>query len=340
MIVFSKRSGCLAGFTLVELLVVIAIIAILIGLLLPAVQRVREAAQRTQCQNNLKQLALAMHNYHDVNDKFPASCSYNPGNSYINQFLPLLPYLEQQPLYQLFYSMSPAGAGRLGFFYGYIYPPPATQYLSMLGAVVPEFACPSDALPSPAIITTPSDILGNYYSSYLSTAVSLGVTSYLGNVYALNNSILSITDGSSNTILFGERYNMDPMWVQWLNFLGQPTDTPMALRISCWTNDLIHYYDGSVNQGHLISEDVVPALNYTMTSSNFIFRRHAFGSGHPEGANFVFCDASVHFINNSINNAPQIESSSTAVYSISGPISVLTALCTINGGETVDFTQY
>src|SRR5579872_6525869 len=94
LVSFSRRRG----FTLIELLVVIAIIAVLIALLLPAVQAAREAARRTQCKNNMKQLALALHNYHDTNFVFP------PGWHGANQAawgMQLLPYCEFKPIYNL-----------------------------------------------------------------------------------------------------------------------------------------------------------------------------------------------------------------------------------------------
>ncbi len=103
----------LQGFTLIELLVVIAIIAILIALLLPAVQQAREAARRTQCKNNMKQLGLALHNYHDVANCFPPG--YTQDNRYPtggfqghSVFYYLLPYIEQTNLYNTFDPLRPA----------------------------------------------------------------------------------------------------------------------------------------------------------------------------------------------------------------------------------------
>src|SRR5512135_1528420 len=109
------------AFTLIELLVVIAIIAVLIALLLPAVQQAREAARRSQCKNNLKQIGLAMHNYHDVANCFPVSIGWNQNQSRNGAFsdkVMMLPYLDQAPMYNLInYRQDPPPDG-IGWFGG------------------------------------------------------------------------------------------------------------------------------------------------------------------------------------------------------------------------------
>jgi prepilin-type N-terminal cleavage/methylation domain-containing protein/prepilin-type processing-associated H-X9-DG protein len=208
------------GFTLIELLVVIAIIAVLIALLLPAVQAAREAARRIQCTNNLKQIGLAIHNYHQSNDVFPPGGfpAYNPTANNGNNASPsaqtrLLPYLEQQPLYNaLNWSLTVINDVAPGNGYG----PYANSTVSVTR--VNAFLCPSDTPPNwlLASASAPLSTLrapGNNYFASVGSSLEFasqqsggppnGPFSYVG-ILGKTIGIRDIRDGTSNTIAFGE----------------------------------------------------------------------------------------------------------------------------------------
>ena len=193
------------GFTLIELLVVIAIIAVLIALLLPAVQAAREAARRSQCINNLKQLGLALHNYHQAIGSFPMGCSFQPGNgngAYWGQWSAqalMLPYLEQQPLYNAANFSVAVDGGNDNYHIN----------STVNQTVINSFLCPSDG--------NAGKITGNINSYYLSQGPSLltpltGVPYHTSGLFTFiyAYSFANVTDGTSNTIAASEGLVGDP----------------------------------------------------------------------------------------------------------------------------------
>lgn len=291
----------LRGFTLIELLVVIAIIAILIALLLPAVQQAREAARRTQCRNNLKQIGIALHNYHDTFRTFPpgyiarnvsamqpASAETGPGFGWATL---LLPMLEQRNLYD-----------SIDFTLDAVDEPNRT-----LGAtVLPGFLCPTD--PAPDKFPLPGGMLigsSNYVGIYGYGSVTMMPGQGTG-VFFRNSAIRfrDITDGTSNTICVGERMhehdfvNMldataaNSTWYAAVPGVMRPAGMMMMPMMTEGPASLIL---GHVGQDGMMG---MPAMHRTPNTTNHIVH---FSSQHTGGVQFLLCDGSVHFLSENID---------------------------------------
>ena len=301
-ITHSSRSR---GFTLIELLVVIAIIAILIALLLPAVQQAREAARRTQCKNNMKQLGLALHNYHDVHNAFPSGWiavdnrvqSAHDGLNGAGWGTMILPFIDQAPLYSKFDANLA------------IHDP---ANIAFIDNVLPAWQCPSDPKPdkweieeegSPGTVlaTLPTaNYIGSFGTEELDgceeppgTAPVASNGQCRGNGMFYHNSRVSmrdITDGTTNTYMIGERGTRPD--IGWF---------------STWP--------GMVAEGEEAFQRILGSADHVPNDP--VGHLDDFSSSHVGGTQFVLGDGSVRFISENIDRG------------------LYQSLATILGGEVV-----
>jgi prepilin-type N-terminal cleavage/methylation domain-containing protein/prepilin-type processing-associated H-X9-DG protein len=299
-----------AGFTLVELLVVIAIIGILVGLLLPAVQAAREAARRMQCSNNLKQLGLASHNYHDTFKRFPVG-HYRAGNldpragqggRGFAWSVGLLPYIEQGNLFNRFNQglvlpfQAPGGTA-----------PPNDDLFdngSLATTPLAVFSCPSDTKPPQRNQGAIPNSATSSYAGAASAYIGFGRTNTLraNGVFDTNQrgapyGIKDMTDGTSNQVLVAERkWRMNANLVSPARIFGGSTQ--------------IGFAEGQSNNVMVTGEW---PLNLTALQGNGNAGQTA-GSEHVGGAQFAFGDGSVHFISENVDHTQTSWISNAAVY--------------------------
>jgi prepilin-type N-terminal cleavage/methylation domain-containing protein/prepilin-type processing-associated H-X9-DG protein len=346
----SRRQQRRDGFTLIELLVVIAIMAILIGLLLPAIQKVREAAARLQCQNNLKQMALAVHGFENANGFVPYGYYLSP-QLYENEAwtTPILPFMEQDSLYNIDPMVS----------CGWNTSPPSTYdylfgYSNQIVNIIPTFVCPSDPRggvqlwqynayvnqppasmdytaisPQPTLFNDPNNGIVN---------VSGDLGGILSNLWTPNQQLppwipppsgggsivpvtwLSVTDGMSNTLMIGERPFPNS---QYLGSWGGSLQGDTLVGIQGTDPD--DTWDGCPS--------IQPFGSAAGTGNDCFFNNVS--SFHNGGANFAFADGSVHFISYSAGNVLTNYQSSNGT-----PLTILGVLATRAGGEVVDESGY
>lgn len=332
-----RNSRARLGFTLVELLVVIAIIGILIGMLLPAVQMVREAARRVTCANNMRQMGIAILNFESAHMRFPSAGQAKRGgtgsNSGQNVFFTekgrlesfadpshsvqtyILPFMEQNNVYELFnlsyrYDFSPTA-------------PEAPNNQTASKFAVPSFICPSTGRASN------NDAEGYGFTDY-SAPVTVrpglsGNTSQPRYKCALNGDwsrkIGAVTDGTSNTIAIAEDAGREDVASGGFMLVKDEVmddGTPAARRSWAWADP-----ENSFNVDELVNNNAFPrggppecpwsVVNCGPNEETFSF--------HPAGANVVYCDGSAHFINANVDAI------------------TFTAMMSPNGGEVESYQE-
>ena len=337
---FMRQTQIRRGFTLIELLVVIAIIAVLIALLLPAVQAAREAARRSQCVNNLKQLGLAVMNYEGAQGALPPTGSKVLTGVLTNDFTMkprLLPYMEQVALFN---------ALNMSFKYG------DAANSTVRGTQINTVLCPSDGNNPASTFVLPGNgptvtAAVHSYPNNIGTFLTNNGKVFDGPAYELNLpanggvvTLASITDGLSNTTIFSEfirgRNNLNENGLQqiYLTSSAGATAAPLAtLAANCQASKTVqHATKGSewltnvCGKGGGYSQVMTPNKNSCWFSDqsggNGETTLVSASSNHSGGVNVGFLDGSVHFVKNSVNQI------------------TWWALSTKAGGEVIDASSY
>jgi prepilin-type N-terminal cleavage/methylation domain-containing protein len=303
------------GFTLIELLVVIAIIGVLIALLLPAVQKIRESAKRTDCENNLRQMGLALQNYHNNRDSFPSAYLFKgkrdgPPPSPVKFITEpgwgwgalLLPYLEQDPLVRQIDWAVPLDEPR---------------YEQVRTAILRVFVCPSDQNTG---VYTVRDLLEddllqaatNSYAANYGPGGEIGEHPYTGDGLFYCNSkirIVDVSDGLSNTIAIGERC----AWFCRTPWVGAVTAGAVEINPDAPVDNIVK---------EEAPVQVMAGFSNDITLNSRASNPYCFFSAHGNVVQFVFADASVHPLSTSTR------------------YEVLEALSTRDGGETINAGDY